>query len=58
MACMLVITVAPHDSMPRPICSHAGLVQESLQLFQQATSANPHNIANLKQVGRTCSGHH
>uniref|UniRef100_A0A7S2QUY1 Uncharacterized protein n=1 Tax=Chlamydomonas chlamydogama TaxID=225041 RepID=A0A7S2QUY1_9CHLO len=46
------------------LCEHAlytkalikrqrGQVQESLQLFQQATSINPHNIANLKQVGRS-----
>lgn len=27
-----------------------GLIQESLQIFQQATAINPHNIANLKQV--------
>uniref|UniRef100_A0A7R9VKW0 Uncharacterized protein n=1 Tax=Chlamydomonas euryale TaxID=1486919 RepID=A0A7R9VKW0_9CHLO len=30
-----------------------GLIQESLQLFQQATAINPHNVANLKQVARS-----
>ena len=30
-----------------------GEIQESLQLFQAATCLNPHNIANLKQVGRS-----
>eukprot|EP00823_Brevimastigomonas_motovehiculus_P007131 TRINITY_DN6147_c0_g1_i1.p1 TRINITY_DN6147_c0_g1~~TRINITY_DN6147_c0_g1_i1.p1 ORF type:complete len:482 (-),score=97.88 TRINITY_DN6147_c0_g1_i1:103-1548(-) len=30
-----------------------GQIQESLSLFQQATALNPHNIANLKQVGRS-----
>jgi len=30
-----------------------GEIQESLQLFQQATVINPHNVANLKQVGRS-----
>lgn len=30
-----------------------GQVQESLALFQAATTINPHNIANLKQVGRS-----
>ncbi|KAJ9508090.1 hypothetical protein QJQ45_021437 [Haematococcus lacustris] len=30
-----------------------GQIQESLQLFQQATTINPHNVANLKQVGRS-----
>ncbi len=30
-----------------------GKIQESLQLFQAATCLNPHNIANLKQVGRS-----
>mmetsp|Transcript_19620 Transcript_19620/g.66758 ORF Transcript_19620/g.66758 Transcript_19620/m.66758 type:complete len:407 (+) Transcript_19620:25-1245(+) len=30
-----------------------GQIQESLQLFQAATALNPHNIANLKQVGRS-----
>jgi len=37
-----------------------GFIQESLQLFQAATVLNPHNIANLKQVGRSLylSGKH
>eukprot|EP00741_Cyanophora_paradoxa_P015999 tig00000042_g15445.t1 len=30
-----------------------GEIQESLQLFQAATCLNPHNVANLKQVGRS-----
>ena len=30
-----------------------GQIAESLQLFQKATCLNPHNIANLKQVGRS-----
>jgi len=30
-----------------------GKVQESLELFQVATCLNPHNISNLKQVGRS-----
>lgn len=30
-----------------------GQVAESLQLFQQAACLNPHNVANLKQVGRS-----
>mmetsp|Transcript_31597 Transcript_31597/g.102986 ORF Transcript_31597/g.102986 Transcript_31597/m.102986 type:complete len:413 (+) Transcript_31597:163-1401(+) len=30
-----------------------GEISESLQLFQAATAINPHNIANLKQVGRS-----
>lgn len=30
-----------------------GSIQESLELFQAATCLNPHNIANLKQVGRS-----
>lgn len=30
-----------------------GRIQQSLQLFQQATAINPHNTANLKQVGRS-----
>jgi len=30
-----------------------GQVQESLQLFQAATCINPHNVYNLKQVGRS-----
>lgn len=30
-----------------------GKIQESLQLFQAATCLNPHNVANLKQVGRS-----
>lgn len=30
-----------------------GKVTESLQLFQAATVLNPHNISNLKQVGRS-----
>ena len=30
-----------------------GAIQESLELFQAATALNPHNIANLKQVGRS-----
>jgi tetratricopeptide (TPR) repeat protein len=37
-----------------------GCINESLQLFQAATVLNPHNIANLKQVGRSLylSGKH
>lgn len=37
-----------------------GGIAESLQLFQAATVLNPHNIANLKQVGRSLylSGKH
>ncbi|GLC34848.1 Bardet-Biedl syndrome 4 protein [Pleodorina starrii] len=35
------------------IMRHRGKIQESLQLFQQATAINPHNVANLKQVGRS-----
>ncbi len=30
-----------------------GAIAESLQLFQAATCLNPHNVANLKQVGRS-----
>ena len=30
-----------------------GRIQESLQLFQAATALNPHNVQNLKQVGRS-----
>ena len=30
-----------------------GEINESLQLFQAATCLNPHNVANLKQVGRS-----
>jgi Bardet-Biedl syndrome 4 protein len=30
-----------------------GEIQASLQLFQAATVLNPHNLANLKQVGRS-----
>ena len=30
-----------------------GEINESLQLFQAATCLNPHNICNLKQVGRS-----
>jgi len=30
-----------------------GEINESLQLFQAATYLNPHNLANLKQVGRS-----
>lgn len=30
-----------------------GCIGESLQLFQAATVLNPHNVANLKQVGRS-----
>ena len=30
-----------------------GEINESLQLFQAATCLNPHNLANLKQVGRS-----
>jgi len=30
-----------------------GAIAESLQLFQAATVLNPHNVANLKQVGRS-----
>ena len=30
-----------------------GLISESLILFQQATVLNPHNVQNLKQVGRS-----
>lgn len=32
---------------------HQGQIQESLQLFQAATALNPHNITNLKQMGRS-----
>lgn len=37
-----------------------GCIAESLQLFQAATVLNPHNVANLKQVGRSLylSGKH
>ena len=37
-----------------------GSISESLQLFQAATVLNPHNVANLKQVGRSLylSGKH
>ncbi|KAG2433899.1 hypothetical protein HXX76_008252 [Chlamydomonas incerta] len=35
------------------IMRHRGKIQESLGLFQQATAINPHNVANLKQVGRS-----
>jgi Bardet-Biedl syndrome 4 protein len=31
----------------------SGELQEALALFQAATMINPHNVANLKQVGRT-----
>ncbi len=49
-ACML--GTAPQRASTRPpLALLPGHVQESLQLFQQATSANPHNLANLKQVG-------
>lgn len=34
-----------------------GKIQESLALFQQATAINPHNVANLKQVGGEGGGH-
>ena len=30
-----------------------GKIQESLALFQAVTCLNPHNVANLKQVGRS-----
>lgn len=30
-----------------------GKIQESLQLFQAATCLNPHNVSNLKQVGKS-----
>lgn len=30
-----------------------GKINESLQLFQAATALNPHNVQNLKQVGRS-----
>jgi len=30
--------------------SNAGSIHDSLDLFQQATALNPHNVANLKQV--------
>lgn len=30
-----------------------GEIQDSLQLFQAATCLNPHNVCNLKQVGRS-----
>ena len=30
-----------------------GAIQESLELFQAATALDPHNMANLKQVGRS-----
>jgi Bardet-Biedl syndrome 4 protein len=32
---------------------HEGKIAESLTLFQAATALNPHNVANLKQVGRS-----
>ncbi len=32
---------------------HEGKIVESLQLFQAATILNPHNVQNLKQVGRS-----
>ena len=35
-------------------CQHlTGKIQESLQLFQQATALNPNNKANLMQVARS-----
>lgn len=30
-----------------------GKIQESLKLFEKATELNPHNISNLKQMGRS-----
>ena len=35
------------------ILRRQGRAQESLQLFQAAVCLNPHNVANLKQVGRS-----
>ena len=35
------------------ICRQQGRINDSLLLFQQATLLNPHNINNLKQVGRS-----
>lgn len=46
--------------IPDPVCCAphtltTGQIQESLQLFQQATALNPHNVANLKQVSTAVS---
>jgi hypothetical protein len=38
---------------PALIKRQQGQISESLQLFQAATYLNPHNVANLKQVGRS-----
>ena len=35
------------------ILRQRGQIQDSLSLFQSATCLNPHNICNLKQVGRS-----
>ena len=35
------------------ILRRQGRAQESLQLFQAAVCLNPHNVSNLKQVGRS-----
>ena len=35
----------------------AGLIQESLAIFQKATAINPHNIANLKQASAWGDAH-
>jgi len=35
------------------ILRQEGRIQESLTLFQAATCLNPHNVCNLKQVGRS-----
>ena len=41
-------------SCHRPLLrAERGEINESLQLFQAATCLNPHNLANLKQVGRS-----
>jgi Bardet-Biedl syndrome 4 protein len=50
------VGAAPHQHA-HPVCwCHAGQLQQSLQLFQQATALNPHNIANLKQVMSVAPG--
>eukprot|EP00798_Chlamydomonas_sp_ICE-L_P026319 gene26319-17414_t len=35
------------------IMRQRGQIQDSLTLFQKATAINPHNVSNLKQVGRS-----
>lgn len=32
---------------------HEGLIDESLRLFQEAAALNPHNVENMKQIGRS-----